>query len=231
VSRSSPPPVSRPRVLVIEDEGTIRDALVAAIESAGLSARGEPDGRGLEAVVESFRPDLAVLDVLLPGADGFALAQALRRGSDLPILFLTARDDVRSRLKGFASGADDYVVKPFVIEEVLARVRALLRRSGRLRSEVLEVGDLLLDESTGEARWGNEPLELSATELRLLAYLARNRGRTLSKLQILTQVWGYEAFDPNLVEVHVSSLRRKLEAAGPRLIHTIRGRGYVLRAP
>ncbi len=201
------------------------------MEGAGLSARGEADGRRLRAVVESFRPDLAVLDVLLPGPDGFALAQALRRHSDLPILFLTARDDVRSRLRGFASGADDYVVKPFVIEEVLARVRALLRRSGRLHSEVLEVGDLLLDESTGEVRRADEPLELSATELRLLAYLARNRGRTLSKLQILTQVWGYEAFDPNLVEVHVSSLRRKLEAAGPRLIHTIRGRGYVLRAP
>lgn len=230
MSRSSPSPVSRPRVLVIEDEGTIRDALVGALEGAGLSARGEPDGRRLGAVVESFRPDLAVLDVLLPGADGFALAQALRRHSDLPILFLTARDDVQSRLRGFASGADDYVVKPFVIEEVLARVRALLRRSGRLSSEILEVGDLLLDESTGEVRRAEEPLELSATELRLLAYLVRNRGRTLSKLQILTQVWGYDAFDPNLVEVHVSSLRRKLEAAGPRLIHTIRSRGYVLRA-
>lgn len=231
MSRPSSGNSSAPRVLVVEDEDAIRHALVAALEAAGLRARGEADGRALAEVVEVFRPDLAILDVLLPAVDGFKLAFALRARSDLPILFLTARDDVRSRLRGFAAGADDYVVKPFVVEEVLARVRALLRRSGRLRSEVLQVGDLLLDEGTGEARREGGPLELSATEFRLLAFLARNRGRTLSKLQILTQVWGYEAFDPNLVEVHVSSLRRKLEAAGPRLIHTIRGQGYVLRAP
>jgi two-component system OmpR family response regulator len=218
------------RILVVEDEPAIRDAVAAALRAEGLRVCERPDGADLEAAVAAFLPDLAILDVMLPGSrDGFALGRTLRQDSDLPILFLSARDAASSRLQGFALGADDYVVKPFVLEELLARTRALLRRSGRLRTSAVEVGDLLIDEDAGVALRAGGSLELTATELRLLSYLARNRGRVLSKLQILTQVWGYDDYDPNLVEVHVSALRRKLEAHGPRLITTVRGQGYVLR--
>ncbi|MGI8624523.1 MAG: response regulator transcription factor, partial [Solirubrobacteraceae bacterium] len=162
---------------------------------------------------------------------GLTLARRMRRAEDVPIIFLTARDTAGDRLAGFAAGGDDYVVKPFLMEELLARVRAVLRRSGRSSSDVVEVGDLIVDEGAGRATRGRHPVDLTATELRLLCYLARHRGRVLSKVQILTQVWGYEHYDPNVVEVHVSALRRKLEALGPRLIHTQRGLGYVVRAP
>src|SRR5439155_20614332 len=144
-----------------------------------------------------------------------------------PIVFLTARDAVRDRLTGFGLGADDYLVKPFALEELLARVRAVLRRTGRLGAP-LEAGDVLIDEQAGLATRGGESLQLTPTELRLLAYLIRNRGLVMSKHQILSQVWGYEAYDPNLVEVHVSALRRKLEARGPRILETVRGLGYRL---
>ena len=222
--------VDSPRILVVEDEYAIRNAVTVALADAGYRVEAHADGHRLGVLVEGFRPDLAILDVMLPGPSGFEIARRLRAGSDLPIVFVTARDGVRDRLAGFETGADDYVVKPFVLEELLARVRALLRRSGRLSSGVIEVGDLLIDEAMAGATRAGERVQLTVTEFRLLGYLARNRGRTLSKLQILTQVWGYDAFDPNLVEVHVSSLRRKLEAHGPRLIHTVRGHGYSLRA-
>ena len=188
-----------------------------------------PDGSALEDIVESFRPDLAILDVMLPGRSGFDLAHVLRNKTDLLILFLTARDTVSSRLAGFSVGADDYVIKPVVVEELLARVRALLRRSGRLETEVLEVGDLILDEPARLVRRGDAELELTPIEFQLLAFLMRNRGVVLSRLQISSQVWGYEEHDPNLVPVHIGNLRRKLEGSGPRLIHTVRGHGYVLR--
>ena len=167
---------------------------------------------------------------MLPGRNGYELARELRRASDLPILFLTAKDAVSSRLTGFSVGADDYVIKPVVIEELLARVRALLRRSGRLSADVLEVGDLILDEPACVVRRGDEQIDLTAKEFALLAFLMRNRGIVLSKLQITSQVWGYEEHDPNLVPVHIGNLRRKLDATGPPMIHTVRGHGYVLRA-
>ncbi|MFD0578132.1 response regulator transcription factor [Dactylosporangium darangshiense] len=163
----------------------------------------------------------------LPGGDGFDLAARLRAGRDVPIMFLTARDTVEDRLRGFALGADDYLVKPFALEELLARLRAVLRRTGRL-DRVIEAGDLIIDEQAGLATRGGEPLELTPTELRVLAYLVRHRGLVLSKTQLLTQVWGYDAYDPNVVEVHMSALRRKLEARGPRIIETVRGLGYRL---
>jgi len=166
---------------------------------------------------------------MLPGRSGFDLAHVLRNKTDLLILFLTARDTVSSRLAGFSVGADDYVIKPVVVEELLARVRALLRRSGRLETEVLEVGDLILDEPARLVRRGDAELELTPIEFQLLAFLMRNRGVVLSRLQISSQVWGYEEHDPNLVPVHIGNLRRKLEGSGPRLIHTVRGHGYVLR--
>ena len=218
------------RVLFIEDDEAVRNAIAFELRSAGYTVRDEVDGNELEEISDSFRPDIAVLDVMLPGRSGFELAQQLRNKNDLPILFLTARDTVSSRLAGFSAGADDYVIKPVAVEELLARLRALLRRSGRLDSEVLEVGDLILDESARLIRRGDVTVELTPIEFQLLAFLMRNRGVVLSRLQIMSQVWGYEEHDPNLVPVHMGNLRRKLEAAGPRLIQTIRGHGYVLRA-
>jgi DNA-binding response OmpR family regulator len=223
--------MARPsRILFVEDEDAVRNALTLELRSAGYTVHAQADGSDLAAVVESFRPDIALLDVMLPGPNGFELARELRRGGDLPILFLTAKDAVSSRLAGFSVGADDYVIKPVVVEELLARVRAVLRRSGRLDAEVLEVGDLILDEPARIVRRGGKEVELTPMEFRLLSFLMRNRGVVLSRLQIASQVWGYEEHDPNLVPVHMGNLRRKLEENGPRLIHTIRGHGYVLRA-
>jgi DNA-binding response OmpR family regulator len=217
------------RILLVEDDPLIRESVTAALRGAGMVVHAAADGTGIGAVLADFRPDLALLDVSLPGdANGFALARALRRDRDLPIVFVTARDAGADRLAGFAAGGDDYVVKPFLVEELVARVRALLRRLGRVPS-TLDLGDLVIDEGSGEAVRSGAVLELTATEYRLLAYLARERGRILSKTQLLTQVWGYDEYDPNLVEVHVSALRRKLELHGPRILHTVRGFGYVLR--
>jgi len=217
------------RVLFVEDDEAVRNALAIELRAAGYLVQAEVDGSSLEEIAESFRPDIAILDVLLPGRSGFDLARELRNKSDLPILFLTARDAVSSRLAGFSAGGDDYVIKPVVIEELLARLRALLRRSGRLEADVLEVGDLILDEPARVVRRGALTLELTPIEFQLLGFLMRNRGVVLSRLQIMSQVWGYEEHDPNLVPVHMGNLRHKLEVAGPRVIHTVRGHGYVLR--
>ena len=216
--------------MFIEDDDAVRNAIAIELRAAGYVVQAEVDGSSLEELAEGFRPDIAILDVMLPGRSGFDLAHVLRNKSDVPILFLTAKDAVSSRLAGFSAGADDYVIKPVAVEELLARLRALLRRSGRLESEVLEVGDLILDEPARVVRRGDTMLELTPIEFQLLGFLMRNRGVVLSRLQIMSQVWGYEEHDPNLVPVHMGNLRRKLEASGPRLIHTIRGHGYVLRA-
>jgi two-component system OmpR family response regulator len=219
------------RVLVIEDEDGLRSAIAQALDDAGFMVHAVADGHRITQLVDNFRPDLAVLDVMLPGPSGLVLAEQLRRSSQVSVLFVTARDEVADRLAGFDAGADDYVVKPFVLAELVARVRAVLRRSGRLRSASVQVGDLILDEDAGRVIRQDTEVPVTATELRLLGYLARNRGRVLSKTQILTQVWGYDAYDPNLVETHVSTLRRKIEVSGPRLIHTIRGLGYRMSEP
>ena len=219
---------SAARVLLVEDEAAIRDALAAAYTADGYTVCALPDGSDFEQRVDAFRPDLAVLDVMLPGRDGVELTRLLRARSDAAVLVLTARDELADRLAGFDAGADDYVLKPFAVAEVLARSSAMLRRLGRV-PDTVQVGDLVLDEESGVTSRRGQVVELTATELRLLSYLVANRGRTLSKTQILTQVWGYDDYDPNLVEVHVSALRRKTERAGPRLIHTVRGLGYVLR--
>jgi two-component system OmpR family response regulator len=214
------------RVLVIEDESVLREAISDALRAAGFTVHGRPDGRDFARVVDSFRPDAAILDVTLPGVSGLRLAAQLRSTTQAVVLFVTARDSVPDRLAGFEAGADDYIVKPFALPELVARVRAVLRRSGRLVSTTVQVADLLVDEDVGRVQRGDRDIAVTATELRLLAYLARNRDRVLSKTQILTQVWGYEDYDPNLVETYVSSLRRKLEVDGARLIHTVRGVGY-----
>lgn len=217
------------RLLVVEDEEAVREPVVRALQDAGYCAVGLADGSSFDEQLVAFRPDLVVLDLMLPGPrDGLALARAAHVRGGVGVVMVTARDGVEDRLRGFDVGADDYVVKPFATEELLARIRAVLRRLGRLPATV-EVGDLLVDEAAGVAVRAGREVALTATEFHLLCYLVANRGRTLSKTRILTQVWGYEAYDPNVVEVHVSALRRKLEAHGPRLLHTVRGLGYRLQ--
>ncbi len=215
-------------VLVVEDDDTLRHAVDVTLRRAGYTVRAEPDGKAVKEVVKEFRPDLAILDVRLPtGPDGYEIARSLRDEHDLPILFLTASDSRRARLDGFEAGADDYVIKPFDTEELLARVAALLRRAGRQR--VWRVGDVVVDEGTRTVTRNGHELVLTRTEYELLLVLVQHPRQVLSKAQLLTRVWGFDAWDTNLVEVHMSSLRRKLEAHGPRLIHTVRGTGYTLR--
>jgi DNA-binding response OmpR family regulator len=217
------------RVLVVEDDVALRDGISAALRGGGYEVRAEADGREIARVAEQFRPDLGVLDVRLPaGPDGFVLGAELRRSAGIPILFLTAADGLEDRLRGFEVGADDYLVKPFALAEFLARVRAVLRRSGRLSSPSREVRDLVVDEAHRVALRGGVLLELTNTEFELLCAFARSPGTVFSKAQLLSLVWGFDEYDVNLVEVHVSALRRKMDALGPRLIHTVRGAGYVL---
>jgi two-component system, OmpR family, response regulator len=217
----------RARVLVVEDAEAIRAAVLTGLADAGYGVAGRPDGRDLERDLATFRPDLVVLDVMLPGRDGFTLLDIVRRHSPAGVVLLTARDGIDDRLRGLHSGADDYVVKPFVLAELVARVTAVLRRLGRTPARV-EIGDLILDSAAGSVRRAGRPIELTATERKLLEHLAAHRDQVLSKTQLLTSVWGYEDFAPNLVEVHISALRRKL--GEPRLLHTVRGLGYVLRS-
>jgi DNA-binding response OmpR family regulator len=219
-----------PRVLLIEDDTAVREGVASALAGHGYQVEVAEDGTGLAAMLERSRPDIAILDVgLHVGPDGFELARQIRAASDIPVVFLTAADSVEDRVRGFDVGGDDYIVKPFSVAELLVRMRALLRRSARLASSTLQVTDLLIDMSERRAVRNGQPLTLTPTEFDLLATLARNPGRVWSKRELLTEVWGFDAYQPHLVEVHVSALRRKIEASGSRLIHTERGGGYVLR--
>ncbi|MCV7396964.1 response regulator transcription factor [Mycobacterium paraseoulense] len=220
--------VGAPRVLVVEDSETIREMVSEALTDVGYHAVGRRDGDGLEEVLDGLRPDLVVLDVMLPGRDGFDLIDVVRDWGDAGIVLITARDGLQDRLRGLDGGADDYVIKPFELAELVSRVGAVLRRRGRL-PQVVQVGDLMLDADAGVAARGGRRLDLTATELRLLIFLVEQRGRIVNAGQILNAVWGYDAYDPNLVQVHVSGLRRKLEAHGPRILHTVRGIGYRLQ--
>jgi two-component system OmpR family response regulator len=219
----------KPRILVVDDDASMRYLMEFAFDAEGYEVRAEGDGRDIEGVVVQFRPDLAVLDVRLPvGPDGYAIARRLRAASDIPILFLTVADTHEERGAGFEAGADDYLAKPVDLDELSWRIRALLRRSRRLESPTLQIGDLVLDQEAHIAMRAGEQLELTGTEYQLLCVLARDSGRVVSKQQLLEQVWGF-GYDPNVVEVHMSSLRRKLEVHGERLIHTVRGAGYLIR--
>jgi len=216
------------RILMIEDSETIRLAVCTALGAQGFEIDGRPDGADLEDRLADRPPDLVILDVMLPGRDGFALLEVVRRVGTAAVLMLTARDALTDRVHGLSQGADDYLVKPFAMAELVARCHALLRRA-RPGGNETEIGDLVLDGDATRVSRAGTTLDLTSTERRLLAFLAAHRDRVVSKTQILTAVWGYDGFDENVVEVHVSSLRRKLETGGgSRLVHTIRGRGYQL---
>jgi two-component system, OmpR family, response regulator MprA len=219
-------------VLVVEDDAEIAGALRRSLRIDGYDVRVAEDGE--EALTEAglFEPDLVVLDLGLPRLDGVEVCRRLRDKGDVPILMLTARDGVQDRVAGLDSGADDYLVKPFERQELLARMRALLRRRPPRGSAPLRVADLSLNVDTHEVVRGERAVDLTQREFELLEYLMRNERIVISRQRLLDEVWGYDPFSTtNTIEVFVSNLRRKLEADGdPRLLHTIRGAGYVLRA-
>jgi DNA-binding response OmpR family regulator len=221
-----------PRVLVVEDDDDIADVLVRSLRLEGYDVRLSTDGVAALDDAHAFLPDVVILDLGLPRMDGVEVAKHLRGDDDVPILMLTARDALEARVTGLDAGADDYLVKPFERQELLARMRALLRRRPPRGSAPLRVGDLSLNPDTHEVRRSERDIELTQREFELLEYLMRNERIVISRQRLLDEVWGYDPFSTtNTIEVFVSNLRRKLEAADePRLLHTIRGAGYVLRA-
>jgi DNA-binding response OmpR family regulator len=222
----------RPRVLVVEDDADIAGVLRRSLDKEGYEVRLAGDGESALEESEVFEPDAVVLDLGLPRMDGVEVCRRLRHEGDVPILILTARDAVDSRVEGLDSGADDYLVKPFEREELLARLRALLRRRPPRGSAFMVVGDLRLNPDTREVFRDDEQIDLTAREFELLEHLMRNERIVVSRQALLDEVWGYHPFaETNTVDVFISTLRRKLEAGGkPRLLHTVRGAGYVLRA-
>jgi two-component system OmpR family response regulator len=232
-----------PQVLVVDDERNIRELVQVALKFHGCSVSTAGTGREALRQAEAARPDLIVLDVMLPDLDGFEVCRRLRAaGNEVPVIFLTARDTSSDTVTGLAIGGDDYVTKPFSVEALVARVRAVLRRASRAAAgeatpdgrpgggAVLRVADLELDEDRWTVRRAGVPIELSPTEFRLLAYLMRHEGRVLTRAQLLESVWGWDYSGASqIVETYVSYLRRKLDPLGPPLIHTQRGVGYALR--
>ena len=217
-------------MLIVEDDTTVRTALAEVLEREDMRVCAVGTAEEAQEQAETFRPDAAILDVGLPGdITGFDVAQFLKSRGDIALIFLTAADALDDRLRGFELGADDYLVKPFAVPELVARLKAVLRRAGRLVSRTIEVRDLVVDETTRVALRGGNELPLTPLEFELLLVMAKHADTVFSKRQLLALVWGFDDFDPNLVEVHVSALRRKLEEHGPRLIHTARNAGYVLR--
>jgi len=221
------------KILVVDDERAVRESLRRALELEGYEIELAADGReALERLEAESQPDVLVLDVLMPGVDGLEVCRRLRRaGSRLPVLMLTARDAVENRVAGLDAGADDYVTKPFALEELLARIRALLRRTTDGADEVLRFADLELDPRTREVRRSGELIELTRTEFSLLELFLRNPRQVLTRSIIFERVWGYDfGYGSNSLDVYIGYLRRKTEAgARPRLIHTVRGVGYALR--
>jgi two-component system, OmpR family, response regulator len=230
-----------PRVLVVDDEPNIRELVQVALKFHGCTVSTASNGTDAIRQAEATTPDLIVLDVMLPDIDGFEVCRRLRAGgNEVPVIFLTARDTSSDTVTGLAIGGDDYVTKPFSVEALVARVRAVLRRAHRSarpaiygdHDDILRAGDLELDESRWTVRRGGTPVELSKTEFQLLAYLMRHQGRVLTRAQLLENVWGWDyAGESQIVETYVSYLRRKLDPLGPPLIHTQRGVGYSLRLP
>jgi two-component system OmpR family response regulator len=223
------------RVLVVDDEPNIARLVAMALRYEGFGVDTASDGRGALAAVRTFAPHLVVLDVMLPDLDGFEVQRRLRAAAErVPVLFLTARDSVEDRVRGLTLGGDDYLTKPFAIEELIARVRAILRRtgSGGETGTRLAFADLELDEETREVRRGGRLVKLSPTEFSLLRYLMLNARLIRSKSEILDHVWQYDfGGDGGIVETYIGYLRRKVDAGAPPLIHTVRGVGYTLRLP
>jgi two-component system, OmpR family, response regulator len=227
------PPV---RVLVVDDEQPIAELVATALRYEGFEPRTAGDGHAALDAVESFRPDLIVLDVMLPDVDGFEVQRRLvDRGVRIPVLFLTARDATEDKVRGLTVGGDDYVTKPFSLEELVARIRAILRRTtGAVAGgeERLVFDDLAMDDVAHEVTRDGIQIDLTPTEYTLLRYFLLNPRRVLSKEQILDHVWHYDfGGDASIVETYISYLRKKIETGGPRLLHTVRGVGYVLRLP
>jgi two-component system OmpR family response regulator len=223
----------RGHLLLVEDEENLRSMLESALRHHEFEVTPVSSGREALAALDTARQDLLLLDVMLPDLDGFEVCRRLRaRGLKVPIVFLTARDAVDDRVRGLTLGGDDYLVKPFSIEELVARIDAVLRRAGRLGASdgVLECGDLVLDDDAHRVTRGGEEIELSPTEFNLLRYLMENEGRVISKAQILDHVWDFDfRGDGGIVETYVGYLRRKVDVVEPKLIRTIRGVGYTLR--
>ncbi len=225
------------KLLVVDDEPNIVELLAASLRYAGFEVATARNGHDALKVAREFRPDLLLLDVMMPGIDGFEVVRRLRgEGARCPVLFLTARGATEDKVTGLTLGGDDYVTKPFSLEEVIARIRALLRRVGAGPHQPgparLVFADIELDDDTHEVWKAGEPVSLSPTEFKLLRFFLQNPGRVLSKMQILDHVWHYDfGGEVNVVESYVSYLRRKVDTTEPRLLHTLRGVGYVLRVP
>ncbi|MDH6423206.1 response regulator transcription factor [Aurantimicrobium minutum] len=223
------------RVLVVDDEASLTDLLQMALRYEGWEIKTAADGSSALATARDFRPDAIVLDIMLPDIDGLQVLQRLRAdGNDIPVLFLTAKDALDDRIAGLTAGGDDYVTKPFSLEEVVARLRGLIRRSTLTvdanESPVLVVGDLELDEDSHEVRRAGRLIELTATEFELLRYLMRNPRRVVSKSQILDRVWDYDfGGKSSVVEIYISYLRKKIDAEGAPMLHTVRGAGYMIK--
>ena len=222
------------RALVVDDEANLADVLVSMLTYEGWTARQANDGAGAARIAADFAPDVVILDVMLPDRSGFEVLRGLRAANPaLCVLFLTARDSVEDRIAGITAGADDYVTKPFSMEELLARLRGLVRRAGLARAASaasIVVGDLTMDEDAREVRRADELVELTATEFELLRYLMRNPRRVLSKEQILDRVWSYDfGGRAHVVELYISYLRKKIDRGRAPMIHTVRSVGYVLK--
>jgi len=225
----------RVRVLVVDDEPNIVDVISMALRFEGFEVESAATGADAIAAVAARRPQLLVLDVMLPDIDGFEVARRLAGArAEVPIIFLTARDSTEDVVHGLTLGGDDYVTKPFSLEELVARIRTILRRSGLSdqNGSTLTFADLELDEDTHEVSRAGRPIELTATEFRLLRYLMLNPRRVLTRPQLLDHVWNYDfGGDARVLETYISYLRKKIDAGGPPLIHTVRGVGYALRLP
>jgi two-component system OmpR family response regulator len=230
------PDGSMVRVLVVDDEASLADLLKMALRYEGWDVRTAGDGLAAVKAAREFRPDAIVLDIMLPDIDGLEVLQRVRAdGTETPVLFLTAKDSLDDRIAGLTAGGDDYVTKPFSLEEVVARLRGLIRRStltlAQQRDPVLRVGDLTLDEDSYEVERDGTPIELTATEFELLRFLMRNPRRVLSKSQILDRVWSYDfGGKETVVELYISYLRKKIDQGRAPMIHTVRGAGYMLKA-
>jgi two-component system, OmpR family, response regulator len=233
-ARLQRPDGSPVRVLVVDDEANLTELLAMALRYEGWEVRTASTGSAAVRVAKEFTPDAVALDMMLPDFDGLEVLRRMRTHSaNVPVLFLTAKDAVEDRVAGLTAGGDDYVTKPFSLEEVVARLRALMRRSAVVTQEsssVLVVGDLTMDEDSHEVTRGGTPVQLTATEFELLCYLMRNPRRVLSKAQILDRVWNYDfGGQANVVELYISYLRKKIDAGREPMIHTMRGVGYVLK--